>query len=68
MTTGLAKALEDRDEMTADEANEWIEAETRRVYGLTIEEFVKAAEAEELEPHPDLAHLVLLTGARTTAC
>lgn len=69
MTAGLADAVaEGRDELTPEEAQEYLDAQTQAVYGLPLDEFIKLAEANELPPHPALAHLVLLTGARSDSC
>lgn len=69
MAPELAQALADeRDELTEAETREFLDEETRRLFGLSLDEFVKAAEADALEPHPALAHLVLLTGARSNSC
>lgn len=59
---------EGRDELTEEETRVMLEEQTQAAYGLTLDEFIRAAEANELEPHPDLVHLVLLSGARTASC
>lgn len=69
MTPGIANAVfEGRDELTEEETDEYVESETMRVYGLSVADFIAAAEAGNLTPGPALAHLVLLTGARTDSC
>ena len=70
MTPQLTEALADpdRDELTADEAHEYMEEQTLRYFGLSLAAFIAAAEANELPDHPALAHLILLTGAQSESC
>lgn len=57
-----------RDELTPEETREMLEERTMAVYGLTLDDFVNEAEADTLPAHPELVHLVLLSGARTNSC
>jgi hypothetical protein len=56
------------DELTEEETRAMLEEQTQRVYGLSLDDFIRRAEAGDLPAHPDLVHLVLLSGARTDAC
>ena len=68
MSPVVAQAVaEDRD-LTEAEARAFVEEQTLEYFGLTYDEFVAAAEADELSAHPALAHLVLLTGVRSNSC
>ena len=70
MSPALAKALQEgRDELTRQEAHEFAEEQALQYFGISVEEFVKQAEAGNL-PHDDpmVLHLALLTGARLQAC
>lgn len=62
-------AKEGRDELTPEEAYQFADEQTRHYFGLSVEEFIKHAEAGEL-PHDDpmVLHLALLTGARLHSC
>lgn len=60
---------EGRDELTAEEAAEFIEEQTRLHFGLSVEDFIKKAEEGSL-PHDDPAvlHVAMLAGARLPSC
>lgn len=69
MTPGLSHATsEGRDELTPDEARDFLEDQTQRYLGISLEEFMRRAEADDLPDHPMVEHLVLLTGARAHSC
>lgn len=70
MSPALAKALEEgRDELTREEAREYAEEQTRKYFGLSIDEFVERAEAGSLDhDDPMVLHLALLTGADLRSC
>jgi hypothetical protein len=70
MSTVLENAVaEGRDELTADEAREYVEAQTRLHFGLSIEDFIRKAEDGSLpEDDPVVVHLALLTGAKLHSC
>lgn len=60
---------EGRDELTAAEAREYVEAQTRTHFGLSIEDFIRKAEDGSLpEDDPVVVHLALLTGAKLHSC
>ncbi len=66
---GLDQAIaEGRDELTDDEAREYLDAQTRTHLGMSLDEFIRAADEGSLPEHPAVPHLVLLTGARPVSC
>ena len=69
MTPLLARVLEeDRDELTEEEAREYLDSQTRLYLDLSLDEFYARAEEGTLPEHPMVAHLVLLSGARANSC
>lgn len=49
------------------ETSQFVEDEIRRHLGISTEEFLRRAEADQLPDHPAVAHLLILTGAETAA-
>lgn len=70
MSPVLAQVLDDdRDELTVDEARQYAEEQTDRYFGMSVAEFVRRAEAGQLDAdNPMVVHLALLTGARIKTC
>ena len=69
MTSGVAQAIkEGRDELTPDEAAEYVADRVRCELGISLDEFLQKAEAGTLPESPAIAHLILLTGATATTC
>jgi hypothetical protein len=66
----LREALrEDQDELTLAEARELAEEEACNHFGMTVDEFRRAAKEGTLpEDDPMVAHLALLTGAEIHSC
>jgi hypothetical protein len=61
-------AIDNRDELTEDEARAFLEEQTLRYLGMGLEEFMRRADEGKLPEHPMVEHLVLLTGARPGTC
>ena len=70
MSPALAHAIEEhRDELTQEEAQSFAEEQTRKHFGMSVEEFVRAADADRLpNDDPMVVHVALLTGARLHSC
>ncbi len=69
MTAGVAKAIQEgRDELTAEEAREYVEAQVRDRLGMSLAEFYRRASAGDLPEDPSVPHLVLLAGADSSGC
>lgn len=49
------------------ETAQFVEAEIRRHLGMSTDEFLERAKADELPDHPAVAHLLILTGAETSS-
>lgn len=64
----IERAAAEERELTPDEARAYLEAEVQRYLGMGLDQFYKLAEQGKLPNHPAVAHLILLTGAKPTAC
>jgi hypothetical protein len=65
----MARSIrEGRDELTPEEAHEYVAERVREELGISLEEFMRLAEDGNLPDDPAVAHLVLLTGARPSSC
>jgi hypothetical protein len=52
-------------ELTASEMRTLVEEQTRRYLGMSRAAFLRAAREGKLPDHPAVAHLLILTGARS---
>lgn len=69
MSPGVARAVEEgREELTPAETREYLEEQTRKYLGISLDEFLRRAEDGTLPEHPAVAHLIMLSGARPTSC
>jgi hypothetical protein len=70
MSPALRDAIRDgRDELTPDEARAFAEEQALKYFGMTVDEFRRAAEDGTLpEDDPMVVHVALLTGAELPSC
>jgi hypothetical protein len=69
MSPALARSVEEgREELTPEETREFLEEQTRKYLNMGLDEFLYRAEKGTLPEHPAVAHLIMLSGARPSAC
>jgi hypothetical protein len=69
MSPVIEKALgEGRSVLTPEEARAYLEEQVRDQLDMSLDEFVRRAEAGDLPDHPAIPHLVLLAGVRSPGC
>ncbi len=68
MTTAEAVLAAGRDELTPAEAAAYVEEQIQKHLGMTLIEFRRAAEDDELPDDPMVVHLALLAGVHLHAC
>lgn len=54
--------------LTGDDVAGYLDGQTRKYLGMSLDAFCEAAERGELPDHPMVPHLVLLSGAEPTGC
>jgi hypothetical protein len=54
------------EELTAEEMRAELDAQSRRLVDLPLDEFVEAYQAGKLDPSPAVDYLALVTGASST--
>ena len=69
MTPARAESLEERDELTAEEAEQFAEEQARKYLRMSIAEFRQRAHDGNLpEDDPVVVHIALLAGVELQHC
>lgn len=69
MSPVLARSIgRGKDELTAEEAEEFVAEQIRHYFGMSVDEFRRRAADGTLPPHPMVVHLALLSGVTVASC